>query len=139
MFSPAYLITCAEITIAYVVLQSPLAHLHGSGWAKIHISRYEIPLGALLKFLPPGTSSFVNPWAVEKLRNPIIFTALFAVYAEYNVVRAVIETHVKDGPDTSTVVREKMEDHSTTATCDKCGLTFRTRGLLRFVTSWLDH
>jgi len=132
MSFPADFITCAELTVAYIVLQFLLAHLHGEAWSKIHLSRYETALGAT-----PVSShtSFVSPWAVEKLPNPIIFPALFAVYAGYNVVRAAIGTHVNDNSDTQVVVKEQVEEHAITETCDKCGLAFRTRGLLRFANS----
>jgi hypothetical protein len=135
MSFPAYFITCAELTVAYIVLQLLLAHLHGAAWSKIHASRYETAIEALPT--SPHTS-FVNPWAVERLPNPVIFPALFAVYAGYSAVRAAIGTHVNDDSDTRIVVKEQVEDDAITETCEKCGLAFRTRGLLRYVIPSLD-
>jgi hypothetical protein len=79
--------------------------------------------------------SHVSPWAVEHLPNPVIFPALFAVYAGSNIIRKILETNGQDsaGLNGNVSLDEKEESDvvdETSRKCVDCDQVFRTKGLL---------
>jgi hypothetical protein len=90
-----------------------------------------------------GLVSHVSPWAVEYLPNPVIFSAVYAVYAGYNVIRARPEfrSQSRNGPNGSPRPDSREERVVVDIPCQKCvscDQVFRTKGLLTsvFLTQW---
>jgi hypothetical protein len=76
--------------------------------------------------------SHVSPWAVEHLPNPVMFSALFAVHAGYNVVRTTLETKEQDSAGSHSLGNTGNGSvvDMPSLKCVDCDQVFRTRGLL---------
>jgi hypothetical protein len=133
-----------EIAAIFVLLSAILTYLYRPrySWSAVHGNHS--PYDFCQHDVPMGESAFLSPWAVEYGPNPFIFPAVFAAY---NLARVAFgnleeqegmheESH--DGPSSSPDLIEDMAEIMV-KTCDKCGSSFRTPGLLRSVRRHSFH
>jgi hypothetical protein len=88
-----------------------------------------------IRLVAEESVSHVSPWAVEHLPNPVIFPALFAVYAGCNIIRKTLEINRQDSAGLNgNVSRDEREEKGVvdapSQKCVDCDQVFRTRGLL---------
>lgn len=111
-----------EFAFAYLLLRILLTANHFP-WRYTRVPVEEVTGGAFT--LPEAQPAFVNPWAVEYLPNPVIFSTAVAMYAGYNAVCAAFIT--PDGFDSE----EKEDEGAVKIKCADCGTSFGTNGALR--------